>query len=79
VKVDIHHMTPPRTPKIAVIKEIMSGLPTPISKADALERIRIGLEKEGYPFDDRQDKDKLLNARRALGFEVKDGYWKRLE
>jgi hypothetical protein len=78
-KVDIHHLTPPSPSKVAVIKEIMSDFPTPISKADALERIRTGLDKEGYPFDDRLDKDKLLNARRALGFEVKDGYWKRLE
>ena len=78
-KVDIHHMTPPSPSKVAVIKEIMSDFPTPISKADALERIRIGLEKEGYPFDERTDKDKLLNARKALGFEVKDGYWRRLE
>jgi hypothetical protein len=76
---DIHHIPSPPPTKIAVIKEVMAEFPDRISTASALERIEAGLEKEGFPFDRRKDKDKLLAARKALGFEVEDGglHWNR--
>jgi len=77
-KVDIHHIPGPPPTKIGVIKEIMAGFPNRISSKSALERIEAGLEKEGFPFDRRKDKDKLLDARKALGFEVEGLYWNRV-
>ena len=57
----------------------MAGFPERISAASALELIEAGLEKEGFPFDRRRDKDKLSGARKALGFMVEDDglQWKR--
>jgi hypothetical protein len=48
-----------------------------ISSESALEIIETGLEKEGFPFDQRKDKDKLSGARKAVGFEVDGPYWNR--
>lgn len=77
-KVDIHHIPGPRPTKVGVIKEIMAGFPNRISSDSALELIEAGLEKEDFPFDRRKDKDKLLDARKALGFEVEGMYWNRV-
>ncbi|HTT24500.1 MAG TPA: bifunctional DNA primase/polymerase [Candidatus Sulfotelmatobacter sp.] len=75
---DIHHIPSPPPTKISVIREVMAGFPGRISAASALELIEAGLEKEGFPFDRRRDKDKLSGARKALGFTVEhDGLWKR--
>jgi len=76
---DIHHIPVPPPTKIGVIKEIVAGFPERISAASALELIEAGLEKEGFPFDRRRDKDKLSGARKALGFMVEDDglQWKR--
>jgi hypothetical protein len=76
---DIHHIPSPPPTKIAVIKEIVSKFPNIIPTASALELIEAGLEKEGFPFDRRRDKDKLSGARKALGFTVEDDglHWKR--
>ncbi len=80
-KVDIHHIPAPTPTKIGVIKEIMAGFPNRISSESALELIEAGLDKEGFPFDRRKDKDKLSGARKTFGFEVEeDGlYWNRVE
>jgi len=77
--VDIHHIPVSPPTKIGVIKEIVDGFPERISAASALELIEAGLEKEGFPFDRRRDKDKLSGARKALGITVEDDglHWKR--
>lgn len=76
-KADIHHIPVPPPTKIGVIKEIMRRFPNRISSETALELVETGLEKEGFPFDQRKDKDKLLGARKAVGFEVDGPYWNR--
>jgi hypothetical protein len=35
--------------------------------------------RKEFPFDRRKDKDKLLGARKELGFEVDGLYWDRTE
>jgi hypothetical protein len=75
---DMHHIPIPPLPKIAVIKKIVSEFPDRISSESALERIEAGLEKEGFPFDRRKDKDKLLGARKAVGFKVEGLYWNKV-
>jgi hypothetical protein len=57
----------------------MADFPKRISAESALELIEAGLEKEGFPLDRRKDKDKLLGARKELGFEVDGPYWNRAE
>jgi hypothetical protein len=76
---DIHHIPSPVPTKIVIIKEIVAKFPDHIPVASAFELIEAGLEKEGFPFDRRRDKDKLLSARKAFGFEIEKGglYWKR--
>jgi hypothetical protein len=78
-KVDIQHIPGPQPTKIGIIKEVMAKFPDRILAISALELIEAGLEREGFPFDRRKDKDKLLGARKALGFEVEndDLHWKR--
>lgn len=76
-KVDIHHIPASRPTKIGVIKEIVAKLPNRIPSESALELIKTGLEKEGFPFDQRKDKDKLSGARKAVGFEVDGPYWNK--
>jgi hypothetical protein len=75
---DIHHIPGPPPTKVAVIKEIVKTFPNSLSTAAALQLIESGLEKEGFPFDRRRDKDKLLIARKALGFEVEGLLWNRV-
>ena len=76
---DIRHIPAPRPTKIGVIKEIMAGFPGRISSESALDLIEAGLDKEGFPFDRRKDKDKLSGARKELGFEVDGVHWNRAE
>jgi hypothetical protein len=74
---DIHHIPASPPTKIGLIKEIMAGFPNRISSESALDLIEAALEKEGFPFDRRKDKDKLSGARKELGFEVDGLYWKK--
>jgi hypothetical protein len=74
---DIQHIPSPPASKIGLIKEIMAGFPNRILSESALDQIEAGLDKEGFPFDRRRDKDKLLGARRELGFEIDGAYWNR--
>jgi hypothetical protein len=76
---DIHHIPTPVSTKIGLIKEIMAGFPNRISSESALDLIEAALDKEGFPFDRRKDKDKLLGARKELGFEIDGLYWNRRE
>lgn len=57
----------------------MAGLPNRIPSESALDLIETALDQEGFPFDRRKDKDKLLGARKELGFEVDGLYWNRPE
>jgi hypothetical protein len=75
-KIDIHCLTATAY-KTTAIKEIIQGLPDRISKNDALERIRVGLDRNGFSFDPRRDKNKLMEARKAVGFRVDGLWWKR--
>jgi hypothetical protein len=76
---DIRRIPAPPPTKIGVIKTIVAGLPNRVSSESALELIEAGLEKEGFLFDRRKDKDKLLVARKAFGFEVDGPYWNRIK
>ena len=78
-KVDMHHIPCPPPTKIGIIREVMAKFPDRIPAISALELIEAALDKDGFPFDRRKDKDKLLDARKALGFEVEDDglHWKR--
>lgn len=65
-------------PKRPVIREAMAKFPDSIATGDALERIRLALELDGFDFDQRRDKDTLLKVRKEFGFVVKGhGYWER--
>lgn len=77
-RIDIQHIPGPRPTKIGVIREVMAEFPNHISSESALERIEARLEEKGFPFDRRKDKDKLLDARRSLGFEVDGLDWNRI-
>jgi len=64
--------------KRAIIRDTIAKFPDSMTSIEALERIQVALELDGFDFDLRRDKNALLTARKAVGFTVKGhGRWER--
>jgi len=63
--------------KRSLVRQAVSTFPDRVSSVDAVERIQIALEPEGFDLDQRRDKDTLLKIRKELGFEIVGGYWEK--
>jgi hypothetical protein len=73
----LHLTSTDEIPKRPVVRDAVSRFPDRIASFEALDRIRVSLEREGFDFDLRRDKDVLFKVRKSAGFTVNGGYWER--